>query len=258
MKRSEKDTAQLALRLMDLTSLNQSDTPATITQLCMNAASEFGSPAALCVFPEFVIWGQLECTRLKLQSIKIATVTNFPSGDANVVRAVAETERAVAAGAHEVDVVFPYRALMAGNAQVGYDLVSGCKKVGGTNAVLKVILETGELKDAALIAKASRIAIDAGADFIKTSTGKVAVNATPEAAKIMLEAIRDSGSECGFKAAGGVRTVADATAYFALAEQIMGERFLSPDTFRLGASGLLANLQSILAGEQPASAGTSY
>ena len=258
MSRSEKETAQLALRLMDLTSLNQSDTPQSISDLCASAASEYGSPAALCVFPEFVTWAKLECERLHLPTVKIATVTNFPSGGADVERAVSETERAVGAGADEVDVVFPYRALIVGDEQVGYDLVASCKKACGENVLLKVILETGELKQAELIAKASQIAIDAGADFIKTSTGKVAVNATPEAAKIMLEAIRDSGRACGFKAAGGVRTAADAAVYFELAEEIMGTAFLSPDSFRFGASGLLANLHSILAGDTPASAGTSY
>lgn len=255
---SSKDIAQLALRLMDLTSLNLSDTPQQITDLCASAVTDFGTPAALCVYPELVTWAKVECQRLGVQQIRIATVTNFPMGSIDITRAVAETERAIGAGADEIDVVFPYSALLAGDEACGRELVRACKSVCGEHTRLKVILETGELASAALIRTASDIAIEAGADFIKTSTGKVAINATPEAAKIMLEAIRDSGKPCGFKAAGGVRTVADAAVYLELAEQIMGPEFLSPETFRFGASGLLKNLTSILAGQEPASAGTSY
>lgn len=258
MSRSEHEVAQLALRLMDLTSLNQTDTPNEISQLCASAVSEFGAPAALCVFPEFVTWAKLECERYDLTQVKIATVTNFPMGSPDIGRAVAETERAVGAGADEVDVVFPYQSLLAGDEKLGFELVQACKHACGEQALLKVILETGELKDPALIRQASTIAIQAGADFIKTSTGKVSINATPEAAKIMLEAIRDSSSQCGFKAAGGVRTAADAAIYLDLAEEIMGSSFLTPEYFRFGASGLLTHLQTILAGQTPATAGTSY
>lgn len=258
MTMSERDVAHLALRLMDLTSLNQTDTPAGISSLCESAVSEFGSPAALCVFPEFVTWAKLECQRLQLPSLKIATVTNFPAGSADCMRAVEETVRAIGAGADEVDVVFPYAAFMRGDKRVGSQLVEGCKAVCTPTTKLKVILETGKLEQPLLIREASEIAIDAGADFIKTSTGKVPVNATPAAAQIMLETIRDSGRPCGFKAAGGVRTAADAKVYLDLAESILGADFLVPERFRFGASGLLANLQSILAGETPAVAGKSY
>lgn len=128
--------------------------------------------------------------------IRIATVTNFPHGNDDIDIALAETRAAIAYGADEVDVVFPYRALMAGNEQVGFDLVKACKEAcAAANVLLKVIIETGELKDEALIRKASEISIKAGADFIKTSTGKVAVNATPESARIMMEVIRDMGVE---------------------------------------------------------------
>ncbi|MCG6332353.1 deoxyribose-phosphate aldolase, partial [Vibrio alginolyticus] len=133
--------------------------------------------------------------------VRIATVTNFPHGNDDVEIAVAETKAAVAYGADEVDVVFPYRALMAGNEQVGFDLVKQCKAACGDTVLLKVIIETGELKEEALIKKASQICIEAGADFIKTSTGKVPVNATPEYARMMLEVIRDMGvaKSVGFK-----------------------------------------------------------
>lgn len=243
--------AKLAIQLMDLTSLNLQDTPATITSLCESAATPFGQPAALCVYPEHVVWARHECKRLGLTTINIATVTNFPGGYEDVQRAAEETERAVYAGADEIDVVFPYQAFLAGNKKLAKRLVTTCKQVSG-KARLKVILETGVLEKPTLIREASYLAIESGADFIKTSTGKVAVNATLSAAREMLTAIAETGGKCGFKAAGGVRTVADAQSYLELAEELLDRNYLTPATFRFGASGLLASLQSMLAGDLPA------
>lgn len=134
---------------------------------------------------------------------------------------------------------------MAGNEQVGFDLVKACKEAcAAANVLLKVIIETGELKDEALIRKASEISIKAGADFIKTSTGKVAVNATPESARIMMEVIRDMGVEktVGFKPAGGVRTAEDAQKYLAIADELFGADWADARHYRFGASSLLASL----------------
>src|SRR5690606_25242621 len=143
-------------------------------------------------------------------AVKIATVVNFPSGDLAVEAVLAETKQAIADGADEIDLVIPYRAFLAGNAAAVSEMVAAVKAACTPPVRLKTILETGEIKDAALIRKASDLAIAAGSDFIKTSTGKVFVNATLPAAEIMLTAIRDSGKPVGFKPAGGVRTVADA------------------------------------------------
>lgn len=239
--------AQLALSLMDLTSLNDGDTVASIEALCANARSDTGLVAAVCVYPRFVPHARRALARAGADSVRIATVTNFPHGDDDVAIAVAETRAAIAYGADEVDVVFPWRALQAGNADVGRELVSACKAACG-DKLLKVIIESGELATPALIRQASDIALAAGADFLKTSTGKVAVNATPEAAAIMLQAICDSGRACGFKAAGGVRTLDDAVVYLQLAADIMGAAWLTPAHFRFGASGLLANLQAVVQG----------
>ncbi|RUO57317.1 deoxyribose-phosphate aldolase [Pseudidiomarina insulisalsae] len=258
MRQNDQAVARLALQLMDLTSLNQDDSTRSISNLCVSAATAFGPPAALCVFPEYVIWAKQESLRLGLPQLKIATVTNFPGGYPDIERAVAETERAVAAGADEVDVVFPYRAFMQGDSDLGQELISACKQACGEGALLKVILETGVLQERKLIRQASELAITAGADFIKTSTGKVATNATPEAAQVMLEAIRESGTNCGFKAAGGVRNVADAATYLHLAEDILGADFLTPARFRFGASGLLSNLVATLSGQDATTAGNSY
>ena len=179
--------------------------------------------------------------------VRIATVTNFPHGNDDIDIAVAETKAAVAYGADEVDVVFPYRALMAGNEEVGFELVKQCKAACG-DILLKVIIETGELKEEALIKKASEISIKAGADFIKTSTGKVPVNATPEYARMMLEVIRDMdvAESVGFKPAGGVRTAEDAAAYLAMADEILGDNWVDARHYRFGASSLLTNLLNTL------------
>ncbi len=153
-----------------------------------------GNTAAICIYPRFIPIARKTLKEQGTPDIRIATVTNFPHGNDDIDIALAETRAAIAYGADEVDVVFPYRALIAGNEQVGFDLVKACKDAcAAANVLLKVIIETGELKEEALIRKASEISIKAGADFIKTSTGKVPVNATPESARIMMEVIRDMG-----------------------------------------------------------------
>lgn len=233
---------QLALTLIDLTTLNDDDTDQKVTDLCHTAKTGSGTPAAVCVYPRLVPVARKTLRELGLDHMKVATVTNFPAGGDDINIAIAETRDAIARGADEVDVVFPYRALIAGNTGIGFELVKQCKAVCGDTVKLKVIIESGELKDPALIRRASRIAIEAGADFIKTSTGKVPVNATLESARIMLEVIRDGGRDVGFKAAGGIRTAEEAAAYLQLAEEIMGTDWITPDHYRFGASSLLDNL----------------
>ncbi|MEW6996898.1 deoxyribose-phosphate aldolase [Colwelliaceae bacterium BS250] len=246
IEQHHKDTQTVALQainLMDLTTLNDNDTDNIVAQLIAKSCAAPGHTAAICIYPRFVPAAK---KLLKNTSILIATVTNFPHGNDDIDIAVAETKAAVAYGADEVDVVFPYKALMNGDSNVGFELVKACKAVCPANVILKVIIETGELQTPALIKQASEICINAGADFIKTSTGKVAVNATPEAAKIMLQVIKDLNPKVGFKAAGGVRTVADAKIYLDMAADILGETWLTPNTFRFGASGLLNNLLGTL------------
>lgn len=232
-----------AINLMDLTSLNDNDSPEVIQQLCAHAKTQVGSVAAVCVYPQFIQVAREALQQNGLSEVKIATVTNFPHGDDDVEAARAQTRSAVADGADEVDVVFPYKALMAGNPEVGKTLVAACKQECGDKVQLKVILETGELTSPELIQQACELAIEGGADFLKTSTGKVAVNATLEAAEIMLCCIKASGkSGLGFKAAGGVRSAEEAKDYLDLAVKIMGDDWLSPEHFRFGASSLLNNL----------------
>ncbi|ELC0659271.1 deoxyribose-phosphate aldolase [Vibrio fluvialis] len=243
-----KAAALRALKLMDLTTLNDDDTDAKVIQLCRDAKSPVGNTAAICIYPRFIPIAKKTLREQGTPDVRIATVTNFPHGNDDVDIAVAETKAAVAYGADEVDVVFPYRALMAGNEQVGFDLVKQCKAACGDTVLLKVIIETGELKEEALIKKASQICIEAGADFIKTSTGKVPVNATPEYARMMLEVIRDMGvaKSVGFKPAGGVRTAEDAALYLAMADEILGDNWVDSRHYRFGASSLLTNLLNTL------------
>jgi deoxyribose-phosphate aldolase len=252
-----QQAAQRALQLMDLTTLNDNDTDASVIALCHQAKSPAGHTAAVCVYPRFVPVARKTLKEIGAVDIKIATVTNFPHGNDDIGIAVAETKAAVAYGADEVDVVFPYRALMAGNQEIGFELVKACKAACGDNVLLKVIIESGELKTPELIRSASEIAIAAGADFIKTSTGKVAVNATPEAAKIMLEVIKEKNPAVGFKAAGGVKNAEQAADYLALAESVLGENWVSAKTFRFGASSLLGSLLQTL-GHQSHTSSSAY
>jgi len=252
-----QQAAQRALQLMDLTTLNDNDTDASVIALCHQAKSPAGHTAAVCVYPRFVPVARKTLKEIGAVDIKIATVTNFPHGNDDIGIAVAETKAAVAYGADEVDVVFPYRALMAGNQEIGFELVKACKAACGDDVMLKVIIESGELKTPELIRAASEIAISAGADFIKTSTGKVAVNATPEAAKIMLEVIKEKNPAVGFKAAGGVKNAEQAADYLALAESVLGENWVSAKTFRFGASSLLGSLLQTL-GHQSQTSSSAY
>lgn len=238
------EAALKALHLIDLTSLNDDDTEERIAALAASADTPVGMPAALCVYPRFVGAAHAALARHGLV-LPVATVTNFPHGAADPDAAARETADALARGADEIDVVFPYRALIDGDERVGRELVAQCRAAAGAQC-LKVILETGELRDAAAIRRASEIAIEEGADFLKTSTGKVAVNATLDAAAVMLATIRVAGRMVGFKAAGGVRTAQDAAQYLSLAQRELGPGYLTSATFRFGASGLLGNLLETL------------
>ncbi len=238
----ELQLARQAIGLLDLTSLNDDDDEARIRDLCRRALTPAGPVAAVCVYPRFVTLARQTLDSFGGQQVRVATVTNFPAGAADVDAAATQTRQAVDAGADEVDVVYPYTALLGGDAEVGRALVRACKAACGEGVLLKVILETGELRDPALIRQASLDAIEAGADFIKTSTGKVAVNATAEAARLMLAAIAENGGTVGFKPAGGIRTLADARLYIELAGEHLGAEWATPAHLRLGASSLLDDL----------------
>lgn len=252
---SPREVAIFALTLLDLTNLREDCDTAAIETLCRRAQTPSGTTAAICIWPRFV--AQARGILGEGHPVRIATVVNFPSGDLPVATVVEETRQAIADGADEIDLVIPYRAFLAGDEAVVTEMVSAVR-TACPSACLKVILETGEIKDSGKIRRASELAIEAGADFIKTSTGKVSVNATLEAADIMLQAIRDSRKKVGFKPAGGISTVADADLYLRLAETIMGANWLMPSTFRFGASGLLDDILATIAGTAAPRASTGY
>ena len=242
-----KASSLRALKLMDLTTLNDDDTDEKVIALCHQAKTPVGNTAAICIYPRFIPIARKTLKEQGTPEIRIATVTNFPHGNDDIEIALAETRAAIAYGADEVDVVFPYRALMAGNEQVGFDLVKACKEAcAAANVLLKVIIETGELKDLESIFNASLIAAYAGADFIKTSTGKVPVNATPESVYVMCEAIRQyyaqTGKRIGLKVAGGVSKAQNAIRYLTIVNHVLGCEWLTPYYFRIGASQLMDDI----------------
>lgn len=241
------------LPLIDLTNLNDDCTPDDIDRLCEATRSNHGNVAAVCVWPRFV--GQA-VRNLQGTLIKVATVVNFPAGGTDARAVLAETKQVVADGANEVDLVMPYNALKDGDEETVRHIISIVRAATDNRAQLKVILETGELATPELIAGASGIALDENADFIKTSTGKVKVNATPEAAQIMLTELKRFGDPArGFKPAGGMKTVEDAAVYLDLADEIMGANWASAATMRFGASSLLGDVLAALSDEETVKGG---
>ncbi len=226
------------ITMLDLTTLTGSESETEIADLCDRAQSPRGNVAAVCVYPAYVA----QCVReLDGTGIAVAAVANFPDGALDTDAAVRDAGLAVEAGADEVDVVLPWRAWLDGDHDGALAVLDAVRKA--TPGRLKVILESGSFPDLSAVRDASDAALAHGADFVKTSTGKQGRGATPEAARVMLESIRSAGHG-GFKASGGVRTAQDADAYVSLAEDVLGEGWTSPETFRIGASSLLDDLLS--------------
>ncbi len=243
MTGSAKKTAARLLPLIDLTSLNDARDD-DIAGLCKRATTPHGSVAAVCSWPDFVAEMRAAVAG---RGPRVAAVINFPLGKASPETAAAEARTAVAEGADELDLVMPYEAWLAGDEDGAAAMIRAVRDAAGT-AVLKVILETGALGSSERIAATSRMAIMAGADFLKTSTGKIAAGASPEAAETILGVIREAGSTTGFKASGGIRTVADGARYLSLAESMMGADWIGRERFRIGASGLLDEVVAALDG----------
>lgn len=247
-------TARRILACLDLTSLNDDDTPERIDALCDRALDDrFGVlPAAVCVYPRFVAQA---AARLAGSGVGIATVVNFPHGGTHWDSIMAETQQALAAGATEVDFVVPFRAALVGSMFVVKDISEAIAKVCHEYerpALVKAILETAALEDAPSITRVAECVIAAGADFIKTSTGKVPVGATPEAVEAMLAVIvahhQRTGRVIGLKVSGGVRTVADAAGYLQQAEAALPGIEIGPSNFRVGASSLYDDIAAVLGG----------
>ncbi|MFH7593812.1 deoxyribose-phosphate aldolase [Streptomyces racemochromogenes] len=257
--RSIKTTAKayaidLAISMIDLTTLEGADTPGKVRSLAAKAVNpdplDRTTPmtAAVCVYPDMVATAK---AALNGADVKVASVaTAFPAGRAALPVKLADTRDAVAAGADEIDMVIDRGAFLAGRYLETYELIKAvkeaCVREDGTAARLKVIFETGELSTYDNIRRASWIGMLAGADFIKTSTGKVGVNATPANTLLMLEAVRDfkaqTGIQIGVKPAGGIRTTKDAIKFLVLVNETAGEDWLTNEWFRFGASSLLNDL----------------
>jgi deoxyribose-phosphate aldolase len=231
--------ASLCISLIDLTSLNENDSETSITALCDKAQTPLGNVAAVCLYLPFV---SLAKSLLKNSHIKIATVVNFPNGDLNLNATLKEIEEAILLGVDEIDLVFPYESYFSGEKAAALSFVKSCREACKTKT-LKVILETGAFPNDMLIAEVSRSLIDLNVDFLKTSTGKIALGATENAATSMLKAIKDSGNKkVGFKASGGIRQAKDALKYLLIAEKLLGKNWINPSHFRFGASSLLNDI----------------
>lgn len=252
--RSIKQDAKLwaldtAVRMVDLTTLEGADTPGKVRGLCAKArrpdpADPAVPPvAAVCVYPDLAGLARQELAGSQVAVASVATA--FPSGRASLAVKLADVAEAAAGGADEVDMVIDRGAFLAGRYAQVYEEVRAVREACG-GARLKVILETGELATLDNVSRAAWLAMLAGADFIKTSTGKVSPAATPPVALVMLAAVRDyaaaSGCQVGVKVAGGIRTAKDAIRYLVLVREIAGTEWLTPARFRIGASSLLNDL----------------
>jgi deoxyribose-phosphate aldolase len=245
------------LNVIDLTSLNTTDYKSNIIRLTGTVNSFQGrfsnipNIAAICVYPNFV---PVVKEKLTAKNVRIAAVAgSFPTSQTFRSIKIAECKMAADAGAEEIDIVIPVGAFLAKDYSFVAEEIQEIKEAIG-NRLLKVIVESGLLGDSEQIFRASMIAMDAGADFIKTSTGKVNVSATPETAWVMCKAISDFYSETGimvgFKAAGGISTVEEALLYYQIVEECLGSEWLNNKYFRIGASRLANNILSEIAGEK--------
>jgi deoxyribose-phosphate aldolase len=249
IKAASKERAiDLAISMVDLTTLEGMDTPGKVRALCAKALrpdpTDPTTPhvAAVCVYGDMAGVAR-ESVGDALHVAAVATA--FPSGRASLDVKLTDTREAVAAGADEIDMVIDRGAFLAGHYLDVYDEIVAVKEACGT-AHLKVIFETGELRTYDNVRRASWLAMLAGADFIKTSTGKVSPAATPPVTLVLLEAVRDwhrvTGRYVGVKPAGGIRTTKDAIRYLVMINEVCGEAWLTPDLFRFGASALLNDL----------------
>jgi deoxyribose-phosphate aldolase len=254
IKTSSKAWAiDMAISMVDLTTLEGADTPGKIKTLCAKAVrpdptdSTVPSVGAICVYNDMVRIARSELDSIGGNSVPVAAVaTAFPSGRASLDVKKIDTQDALNAGASEIDMVIDRGAFLSGRLMEVFEEIRIIKELCGNKAHLKVILETGELVTYDNVRKASYLAMLAGADFIKTSTGKVAPAATAPVVLVMLEAVRDyfalTGTKIGVKPAGGIRTTKDAIKQLVLVKETAGDQWLTPDLFRIGASALLNDL----------------
>ena len=231
---SAADGLRRALAVVDLTRLERPDDAEAIDALAAKAVTGAGRVAAICVYPEWI-------ERVLWPGVPVAAVANFPAGEDEPGLAARDAGEAVEAGAAEIDVVVPWRAFLAGDETAIVRTVAATRAAIGDGVGLKAILETGSLDGADTVRRAGEQALVAGADFLKTSTGKVGAGASLEATRVLLEVVRDAGHGA-VKASGGIRTAEQAGEYLALADEVMGAGWATPERFRIGASSLVDDL----------------
>ena len=251
------EVLKFSLGCIDLTSLNPTDNEERITEFTRRVNDfeeqypELDNVASICVYPNFA---EVVSTNLDVTEVHTTVVAaGFPSSQTFDEIKVAECSLAVASGADEVDIVINVGQMLAGQYEEMCDTIGECK-AACRDSVFKVILETGALKSASAIARAAVLAMYAGADFIKTSTGKISVAATPEAVLVMCRMIRQyyeqTGNRVGIKVAGGVKTPEDAVRYYSIVKAVLGEEWLTKDLYRIGASSAANNLLSAIVGQE--------
>lgn len=257
-KQSKLDALYLAIRMCDLTTLEGADTPGKIRQMCekalrpapptlvreLSSTHSIPSVAAVCVYPSMV---HIAAKALKGSGVQVASVsTAFPSGQVPFEAKALDTKMAIDLGATEIDMVINRGAFLSGHYQQVFDEIAAIKEICAESVHLKVILETGELGSYERVRLASDIAMEAGADFIKTSTGKITPAATLPVTLVMLQAISDhyrrTGKKIGMKPAGGIRTAKQALHYLVMLSETLGPEWMTPNLFRFGASTLLNDL----------------
>jgi deoxyribose-phosphate aldolase len=234
------------IALIDHTRLEENDTEDAVAQFCQEAITPKGNCAAVCVYPQYIMIAK---SMLKSTSVKVASVANFPTGNTSFKECLNQVEFAFDAGVDEIDIVIPYQELIRGNDFFVNEFIKACKRYSDEH-VVKIIIESGALS-VDTIKNVSQMIIDAGIEFIKTSTGKIPKGASPEAVTAILETIKKNKTKAGLKISGGVRTLEDAQNYIALVQKIMGDFWISPNSLRFGTSKLLGAIlsPSALAGE---------
>jgi len=242
----QAQAAARALACLDLACVSETASAADVDAAANAARTRHGPIAALTVWPRHV---SRAVAQLKGSKVRVAAVVNFPRGDAPIADVIAETKRAMDNGAEELDLVVPWKALLEGHPENIPARVARVK-AAANNAPVKAIIESGILAEPELIAAATRGALDGGADFVRTSSGLAPINATPEAARIMLEVIAANSRPAGLKVAGNIHRADDALHYLAIADKALGEANVTPTRFRIGSSGLLDALLATLEGRR--------
>jgi deoxyribose-phosphate aldolase len=254
----DEQLARQAISLFELMALDINDTESRIVTLCQRAMTPLGAIAGICVYPRFVLLARTTLDRLRHPDIRVISVVNFPYGSANLEVAVSETRAAVMAGADEIDLVYPFRTLLSGDHQTGKDIVAACREACGAHTGLTVTLEVGDLRDPQIIRDACQGAIFSGANFIKTSTGKLVGTPTPQAVRVMLETIADVGGQAGIKFCGGLRTFTEARQFIGMARARFGPQWFGAQRVRLVGSSLLDDMLLQLGVLAPGSRGAGY